>query len=330
MSHSFFPARCRVAVASLAAAAFHVVPAWAGCSISTTYRYPISRSTPLVVKSGTPVGEVVSESVVNGVNPLQLICFPGESRFVSGLTASAPSDSSVVPLKIGGLDSGLGARFAIKEAAESNFQIMPIDRRQTFAVRTNISGLDRVRYQLVRLPGPLRYGKFDSQTLAQSLVTLADNIRLGAYRTIWMDSMSIGRPSCSITSDSLNQAVSLGTHAISSMPRVGDGTPWRPFRLVMEACDDPQNVVADITFGSGADADQMNNSLFAINAGGAQGVGIEIQGPGSTAIVPGQLTSLHAIAGGQAYDFRARYQRVMTSTMAGAANKSMTVTVEFR
>jgi type 1 fimbria pilin len=330
MSHPFLHARRRIAIACLAVATFYALPAWAGCSISRPYRYPIIRDASLVVGSGVQVGEVVSESVVNGSNQLQLICFPGESRFLSTLTAFAPSDSSVVPLKIDGVDSGFGARFAIKESNESDFQPLPIDRRRTFTVQTNIDGSAQVRYQLVRLPGPIRYGKFETGVLAQSVVTLADNIRFGAYRTISLERLGIARPSCSISSDSLNQAVSLGTHAIGSMPSVGDGSPWRSFRLVTRECDDPQHVIADITFGTGADADQIDGSLFALNAGGARGVGIEIQGPGNTAIVPGQVTSLPAVATGQAFDFRARYQRTTAAVMAGVANGAMTVTVEFR
>jgi len=330
MSHPFFHSRRCVAIALFTATAFYVLPVWAGCSISTISQYPIRRATALVVGSGVPVGQVVSESVVNGPNRLQLICLPGSARFFSGLMVSAPSDPSVVPLTVGRQPSGFGARFAIKEEGESDFHELPIDRNRTFTVRTNINGNDQIRYQLVRLPGPINYGKFDVGVLAQSVVTLANNVSLGAFRTISMDDMAIARPSCSISNSSLNQTVSLGTHAIGSMPRVGDGSPWRPFRLVMEQCDDPLHVIADITFGVGADADRSDGDLFALNAGGAQGVGIEIQGPGNVPIIPGQMTSLPAIATGQAFDFRARYQRTTASAMAGAANKAVTVTVDFR
>jgi type 1 fimbria pilin len=330
MSHPFFHTRRRVAIALFAAAAFHVLPVWAGCSISTMSQYPIRRTADLVVGSGVPVGQVVSESVVNGPNRLELICLPGSARFFSGLIVSAPSDPSVVPLTVGGQPSGFGARFAIKEEGESDFHDLPIDRSRTFTVRTNINGNAQIRYQLVRLPGPINYGEFERGVLAQSVVTLANNVSLGAFRTISMDSMAIARPSCSISSGSLNQTVSLGTHAISSMPRAGDGSPWRPFQLVMEQCDDPLHVIADITFGLGSDADRSDGDLFAVNAGGAQGVGIEIQGPGNVPIVPGQMTSLPAIATGQAFDFRARYQHTPAAVTAGAANKAVTVTVNFR
>lgn len=330
MSHPIFYTRRRVAIAFLVACAFHALPAWAGCSISRVHHYSVIRSTPLVVGSGVQVGDVVSESVVTGPNQLQLICFPGEARFYSAFVAPVPGDPSVAPVQIDGLDSGLGVRFAIKEPDESVFQVFPIDRRRTFTVQTNINGNAQVRYQLIRLPGPLRYGKLDTAALAQSVVTLANNINFGAHRTISMDDVTIARPSCSITDDSLTQAVPLGTHAIGSMPQVGDGSPWRSFHLIMKECDDPQSVIADITFGTGADADQTNDSLFALNAGGAQGVGIEIQGPGDVAIVPGGVTSLPAVAAGQAFDFRARYQRTTAAAMAGVANKAVTVTVEFR
>ncbi|BDU23186.1 hypothetical protein DYGSA30_46430 [Dyella sp. GSA-30] len=268
--------------------------------------------------------------MVSGPNLTQLICFPGDARFYSGLMASAPSDPSVIPLKVNGRDSGFGARFAIKETGDPDFQVLPIDRRQTFTVQTTINGNAQLRYQLVRLPGPIQYGQFERGVLAQSVVTLADNVRRGAYRTISMDNLTIARPSCSITNDSLTQSVSLGTHAIGSMPRVGDGSPWRPFRLVMKECDDPQHVIADITFGKSSDADRTNGSLFSLDANSAQGVGIEIEGPANVAVVPGRMTSLPAVGTGQDFGFRARYQRTTAAARAGTANKALTVTVEFR
>lgn len=301
--------------------------AMAACMVVDATIYTIGQGAVVTVGEGTPPDAVIKSSQAsNSSKDWKVSCTSGTYDFVSehnGKAAIYPiREESQSP----GEHAGIGVRIYIDEQGEGGEKAIPWTLRRTFSSVTTVSNPDTVRYEIVRLSGPVVPGKMRPSTAASSSVGGQN------YRLFNIDNLSIARPSCDISASSLNQSVALGTHESSKLKNPGDATPWIPFQLVSQNCDNPAGIVADITFGTGADADTQNPKLYKVTPGTVRGLGIGLaqDTPGSEEVLPGQKTSLAAVATGARYRFKARMQRTSAALVPGKISKGIVVQVDFR
>jgi hypothetical protein len=251
---------------------------------------------------------------------------------LNNVLISAPNNG-VFELTVGGQPSGVGIRLLV---ADSNGQLRQFPYQETVTVpRGAYTAPNRLATSLEKVGATVIYGQTD---IVQFANYAASNLYNGAgpigapvpFRRIGIQRFNLTRPSCFMDVKSLNQTVPLGRHRVSEFD---NATPsaWVPFNLTVANCSDPA-VLADITFGTTADADASNNNLFSMNQGGPRGLGIAIAtaGTASTAMLPGQTQTFPAVLSGQSFPFQARLQPTTGQVTAGAINRPLTVTVNFR
>jgi hypothetical protein len=238
---------------------------------------------------------------------------------------------------VNGQPSGVGLRLYVSDNGRPR-RAFPFDESPTipstnpwsepadFFTTLERVGSAPVVYGQVQVPGV-------NGTLAESNLYNLDGSNAGRipYRTVRLGFFNLVRPSCTIDAASLNQTVPLGSHNVSAF---SNSTPsaWVPFHLTVANCTDP-TILADITFGTAADADTNDTSLFSMNQGGPQGLGIAIAtaGTASVAMLPGQTQTFPTVLSGQSFPFQARLQPTTTGQVtAGTINRPVTVTVNFR
>ena len=318
----------------VAVGTMYAAPTWAaGCVINGSHTYQVGQGTPLIVLGTEPEGTILRTNE-GAATPgqWQLTCTPGNARYYTNYESGAVGD--VFPLQAegqgAGENAGIGIRLRLKDSRHPVFTQIPIDETVAYTEPyTIVRESDAFQYELVRLSGPVVYGRIKIGRVGYSAVTNAAG-QMQIFRTVSINDITITRPTCSISADTLNQQVDLGTYALGQIPNPNDTTRWINFKLATEKCDSPDNMFANITFGTAADADAINKNLFAINSGGATGVGIELATDKDSAIVPGQLYSFPAVATGENFNFKARLKRTTSAASAGKVLKPVVVQVDFR
>ena len=241
---------------------------------------------------------------------------------------------NVREITVGGQPSGLGVRLHMKGPADTGYATLPRKVTRTFPPgRSNWQSFIYVEY--VRTSGPVKYGLADVAINTRlGRIWVPDTVAFPQNRLIHSISMArleLSRPACSIETGSLEQQVSLGEYNGAKLRNGQDVPGWRPFQLTMAACADPSNLLADITFGTAADADANDPTAFYMNAGGPGGYGIAIEtADGAHRMLPGQPREFHAIGTGQGYAFRARLQRTIGTISSGRVHRPVAVRVTFR
>lgn len=321
-----------LALAGVVGAGLGAQPAYAVCTAQGVTRYIIGQGTPLVVRADASEGDVLRSNQASNDGKIWYVncTTAGEQTFASRYNKVDPV--TIVPLKVmrdgSEVDAGVGVVIAIRENDDAGFQSLPAEKRRTLEANKPFGITDTVQYELRRMSGPVEYGTVLSKEVAWSGITGST----AYFRRIWVEDLVIARPSCSISADSLEQEVNLGTHNATEFPKPGDSTSWTTFRLISADCADPAGVIGDFTFGTLADADGSNANLFNLGTGAARGAGIALARADAddTAILPGQVTSIAAVPTGDAYEFKARLTRTTANFAAGTFSKAVVVQVDFR
>lgn len=137
---------------------------------------------------------------------------------------------------------------------------------------------------------------------------------------------SIMGATCQIITSDID--LDIGTVNRSQIPTVGDFSDWSNIAgFYWGDCD-----ASTITLNFVGEADANNPDLFAVNAGGATGVGIQLAHAMSPYenYTPSETVSIaNPISNGQSWRFRARYIRTNAPLTGGPGNATITVLITY-
>jgi type 1 fimbria pilin len=104
----------------------------------------------------------------------------------------------------------------------------------------------------------------------------------------------------------------------------------REFRLTVKECLEPIGLVAKFVFGSSADADAVDPTLFSLSGPEApENVGLEIGDDDHLAFEPGKERRINAVGTGKDYVFNVRLKETRPTVRGGRFSRPVTVLVEF-
>lgn len=137
---------------------------------------------------------------------------------------------------------------------------------------------------------------------------------------------TINDNTCTLSPDSQNFTVTLGTVSNRQFYQAGDGSAWQAFSINLENCG---STASGVTVSFSGTADALNPDLLALSssADAAAGVGIGIYNADKTPIALEGLSELQAVLPGEAsvhLHFYARYVADGGTVSAGEANASAT------
>lgn len=307
----------------------HVAPALAaaGCTQANLATYQIGQTTYVDVYNALLENQLVRDGEATGEGKLLLRCEAGEAMFRGRWQNQQTGD--LLPLTVGGKPSGFGIKLFLKDDRDIT-RSFPHDFTRQFAAGEEVrSDDDKVRYEIYRMTGPVEFGRVDAGPIAQSNVTRAGG-GLVVFRSMEIYSLIFRRPSCSITTESLNQTVDVGTYNASNFATPERATPWREFRLTVKECLEPIGLVAKFVFGSSADADAVDPTLFSLSGPEApENVGLEIGDDDHLAFEPGKERRINAVGTGKDYVFNVRLKETRPTVRGGRFSRPVTVLVEF-
>jgi type 1 fimbria pilin len=317
----------RLATVPFLLASAYTAPAFAaGCNFHNLAIYQIGQTTYVDVSNDVPLDAVVREGAAPGEGKLLLTCQAGLATFRGRWEDGGTS--LIHPLTVGGVPSGFGMKLSLEDSGGAGRSI-PHDFDQRFADGDEVrSDQDTVRYQIVRTPGPVAFGKVDPGRIAQSSVT-RPNGSLVVFRAMEIYELIFRRPSCSISAETLNQTVSMGRYNLRDFNNADRATPWVPFKLTVSECKEPVGLVARFTFGSTGDADEFASDLFSMPAGGPTHVGLQIANEARRSIEPGKSYDANALATGESFQFNVRLRESRYSVGGGTFTRPVTVRVDF-
>lgn len=147
---------------------------------------------------------------------------------------------------------------------------------------------------------------------------------------------SLTDAACSVSTDSVDQVVTLGDHPTHDFKKVGSVSELRPFTIKLEDCDTTVASKAAVAF-TGA-LDKINDKLLAIDSSGANvasasGVGIQILDQTSTPLTPDGTTfstPKQLIDGENVLNFKAQYMSTVDTPTAGQANADATFVMQYQ
>lgn len=301
-----------------------------GCYYSATGNYQIGQTREIVVSNDIPEGEVVRESAAAGDGVTLATCMEGVATFEGDYTT--PRVNSLVPLMVGGVASGFGLELTLKELNDGGREFSFPHRyqrsfSQPYPLRSNET---EVGYRVIRMTGPVRFGRVDQMEVAQQWSYQPDGARTQSFRKMVIYDLSFVRPGCSIDTESLNQEVALGDYHVGNFATPDRATPWVTFRMTVKECKEPVGLVASFTFGTSADRDPDNPKLISLSGADApENVGIEIADRHKDTIEPGVPITLNALETGEAFEFNARLRETRSNVRGGRISRPVTVLVEF-
>jgi type 1 fimbria pilin len=305
-----------------------------GCDRLATSLYHLGNTVQLTVSNTIPVGEIVRDESATGDGNRLATCYATEATLVGENPVLV--GGGIVPLKVGGLPSGFGIEVEIQQLKEGqkypfpHTYMVPIELIDAGKAGYIYSSDVSVRYVIRRMTGPVIFGPVDRQTVAVQKVIGPTGVATASIRQMDVHDITFVRPGCSISSETLNQTVAMGSYNIGNFATPDRATPWVPFRLTVEECQDPIGAVASMTFGTPADQDAINPALFSITAGGSQNVALELGKSDKSTIEPGKLFQLNALGTGEHYEFNARFKETRPTVMGGNVNRPVLVKVEFQ
>lgn len=307
----------------------YVAPTFAaaGCTQVNLATYQIGQTTYVDVYNAIEENQLVRDGEATGEGKLLLRCESGEAMFRGRWQNQQSSD--LLPLTVGGKPSGFGIKLFLKDDRDVS-RSFPHDFSRQFAAGELVrSDEDKVRYEIYRMTGPVEFGRVDSGPIAQSNVTRSGG-GLVVFRSMEIYSLIFRRPSCSITTESLNQTVDVGTYNASNFATAERATPWREFRLTVKECLEPVGLVAKFVFGSSADADADDPTLFSLSGPDApENVGLEIGDEDLLAMEPGKERRVNAVGTGKDFVFNVRLKETRPTVRGGRFSRPVTVLVEF-
>lgn len=245
------------------------------------------------------------------------------------------SSSEIRPLTIGGLPSGLGLKAAVHRKGSEHFRFPSVthwnlDNGWFVPGGTPVETKDEsVLYDIVRTPGPLRFGRIDSGVVARSFGTNSKGGGRLHYEDVEMANVAIHRPPCSIVVDDLNQTVKMGDYTVSDFANSDKATPWTPFHLRVASCSHPSGLIARFTFGVTSDASPGNAAWFSLPPGGPERVAMQLGTHDLRNIAPATPVSLNALGNGQRYTFHARLKQTSPNVRGGRFSRHLRLMVEY-
>jgi major type 1 subunit fimbrin (pilin) len=332
----------------VALAAMKSGSAWASCYLAgpIVNMYVDGPANGTVVDAtlapGTEIGTGASPSLQK---TFSLVCTGGAGNsnpvyFKTTLVASAVSNGYLFEFTVGGKPAGVGMYLSMGQDG-GEFENMPVLRQKTLPNSTDVPNnapsyteTDQFKAVMVRTSNPVIYGTVDPGVAIGASNFYNSTGEVGTavqYQRYYTGNITLVRPSCSIDTGSLNQTVELGTYSTKDLQNPTSATAWVPFDLVMTNCDDPTGLSLDITFGSAADQDSNNRSLFSLNTGSPTGIGIALStnDGDNTPVLPGATNTFPGVATGGTYKFQARMERTTAPLTAGEFRRPVTVQVTY-
>lgn len=311
-------------------AASYAAPSLAapGCIRNNLATYQIGQTTFVDVYNAMAEGQMVRQGSAAGEGKLLLTCGAGVATFRGRWQNGTVGD--LLPLTVGGKPSGFGIRLYLQDKAGGPVQPFPHDFTRTFADGDTVrSDDDVVSYEIYRMTGPVEFGAVDAGAIAQSNVDQRGG-GMVVFRSMEIYRLIFRRPSCSITTESLNQEVDVGSYHVGNFATPDRATPWVEFRLTVKECLEPIGMVASFTFGSGADADADNPQLFSLKGANApENVGLEVGDADRNTIEPGNPVRFNALATGKDFIFNVRMRETKPTVRGGEFQRPVTVLVDF-
>lgn len=313
------------------AAALHADKASAldGCVFFAKADYHIGDKTILQVPEGAAPGSLVASNQAIGDGNTLGNC-EGSTTFYGELIAAAGQNGRI-PLTIGGIDSGLELVTYVKPLFNQQRYPFPHSYSRNMPMGAAVHTADTyVGYEIFRTSAPLRYGRIDTNFVAQQYVVDSQNKRSQPFRFIFVYDLTLARPTCSISQADLNQTVRLPAYSLANFAHSPDrATPWEAFHLAVEQCPDPSGLMTKFTFGQIADADSDLPNVFSMQAGGPRNVGIELATAAKATIEPGRPFQTPALGAGKQYDFLVRLRETRPDAQPGVIDRPITVTVDY-
>ncbi|UPG90358.1 fimbrial protein [Luteibacter aegosomaticola] len=313
--------------ALLAAPAGSAFAADNGCYHSYNGYYEIDPPGSIIVSEAIPAGEVVRDYSANGKGDVLGSCMAGTATFEGGYTV--PVSDDLVPLTVGGAASGFGVRLRIEERADARTFPFPHRYTRRFALGDPIRVNDvSMGVEIVRMPGPITFGKVDHRTIAQQWTYQPDGTKTAPLRHVSTTNIVFARASCSLVPADLTQTVKLTPISTSAFANADRATSWEPFHIAVADCSDPKGMIARFTFGVAGDADSAKPELFSLS--GPRNVGLELANKDKQNIAPAKPVDMQALATGERFDFYVRMRETRNTVEAGVFTRPVKVDVEFR
>lgn len=136
---------------------------------------------------------------------------------------------------------------------------------------------------------------------------------------------------CTLSPDSENIQVDMGTVSNRQFYQAGDGGEWQPFAITLQNCG---STASGVTVSFSGVGDAQNGDLFALNkeAGAASGIGIALYDKNKQRITPGAQSDVQALSSGAASErllFYARYVADGGAVAPGVADASVTFVLSY-
>jgi type 1 fimbria pilin len=297
-----------------------------GCYHFADGFYQIGQTAQIVVTNDMPEGHTVRDEYAYGDGNILATCLEGLATFEGEY--SAVTINGLVPLTVAGKPSGFGVELYIEELADGVKR--PITDKYQLSykkgepVRSNDA---KVGYIIKRMTGPVAFGAFDRVTIGQQWVYQPDGARSKPFRHLAIYDLKLVRPACSIVVEDLNQTVTMGPYNASNFATPERATPWIPFHLRVEHCQEPVGLVARFIFGTKADGVPGQPDLFTLD--GPTNVGLELGDENKKNVAPGAQTQANALGTGRAYTFHARLRETQPTVRGGDFSRAVNVLVEF-
>jgi type 1 fimbria pilin len=305
-----------------------------GCDRLATSVYHLGNTVQLNVSNDMAPGTIVRDERATGDGNRLATCYATSATLVGENPVLV--GGGLVPLKVGGQPSGFGIEVEVNQLKEGQAHpfphtyMVPIELIDAGKAGYIFSSDVSVRYVIKRMEGPVVFGPVDRQTVGIQKVIGPLGTPSASIRQMDVHDLAFVRPACSISSETLNQTVALGTYNIGNFATPDRATPWVPFHLTVKECQDPVGAIANMTFGTAADQDAINPTLFSITSGGSQNVALELSQSDKRTIEPGKLFQLNALGTGENYEFNARFKETRATVMGGKINRPVLVKVEFQ
>jgi type 1 fimbria pilin len=136
---------------------------------------------------------------------------------------------------------------------------------------------------------------------------------------------------CTLSPDSENIQVDMGTVSNRQFYQAGDGGGWQPFAITLQNCG---STASGVTVSFSGVSDAQRGDLFALDEGAdaASGIGIALYDKNKQQIAPGAQSDVQALVAGVASErlaFYARYVADGGAVAPGIANASATFVLNY-
>jgi type 1 fimbria pilin len=315
-----------LALLSLAAA-----PAFAadnGCYHSANGYYEIQPPSDIIVNERMAPGEVIRDYAAHGKGNVLATCMAGTGTLEGGYIV--PATNGLVPLTVGGVNSGFGVRLSIIERGDEREFPFPHRYTRQFTVGQPIRTSDAdMRVVIERMSGPVAFGRADVKTIAQQWsYQPGGGAKTAPFRHVSTTNIVFARATCSLVPDDLNQTVKFAPLSLSAFGNPERATPWQAFHIGVQDCEDPKNLIARFTFGVVGDSDTLRPELFSLR--GPQNVGLEIATEAKKTIEPTRPVDMPALGSGERYAFFTRLRETQATVRAGVFARPVKVVVEYQ